>query len=131
MNIILKCQSIARNIFNDLGSGFDETIYQKAFEVELRLNKLRYENIKIIPISYKGFNIGEGKLDLMVYTHMDILVIELKAIKEKMSPKEETQLCKYMTLLNISKGLLINFPQAGRRIIPTEPEFVILPKLIL
>jgi len=124
MTTIELCKELASEIFNDLGSGFDEPIYQKAFEVSLRIRSIPYESQKIIPITYRGYNVGEGKIDLLIHLD-DNLVIELKAIVT-ISPKDETQLKKYMELTNIHKGLLINFPQFGtakkeRSII--EPEY--------
>ena len=122
------CQDIARDIFNDLGSGFDECIYQRAFEVSLRLEGIRYENKRVIPVYYRAFSIGDGEADLIVYDgEGHSVIIELKAIGAGLSPKEETQLKKYMELLTIEAGLLINFPQAGRKGIPDEPEFITLP----
>jgi len=125
--LINKCQDIARDIFNNLGSGFDECIYQRAFEVSLRLEGIRYENKRVIPVFYRDFNIGDGEADLIVYDgEGQIVIMELKAIGAGLSPKEETQLRKYMELLEIKAGLLVNFPQAGRKGIPDEPEFIIL-----
>ena len=126
-NLVERCKGMAVDIYNELGSGFDEPVYQKAFEVCLRLAGLKYENLKIVPIYYQGFNIGEGKLDILVHDGDDKLVVELKAIGSVLSPKEETQLRKYMELENIEDGLLINFPQAGRKGIPDEPEFITIP----
>ena len=128
MNLIDKCKSIACEIFNDLGSGFDEPVYQKAFEVSLRLEGIQYENQKIIPIFYKGFNIGEGKIDLIPQCNNELLIIELKAIVS-ISPKDVTQLKKYMELTNAKQGLLINFPQVGtskKENIIQEPEIITL-----
>ena len=124
--MIKKCKEIAIDIFNELGSGFDECIYQKAFEVALRLEKLHYENQRILPIFYKKFNIGEGKPDLVVNNGKEKLVVELKATGSSLSPKEEIQLKNYLRVLNIKKGLLINFPQPGRKDIPETPEFRIV-----
>ena len=107
-----------------MGSGFDECIYQRAFEVALRLKGIHYENKKILPVYYKGFNVGDGELDLLVYEDKDKVIIELKAIGAGLSPKEETQLRKYMELEGVESGLLINFPQAGRKGISDEPEFI-------
>lgn len=125
-NLIDKCQRIAKEIYNELGSGFDEPVYQKAFEVSLRLEGVKYENLKIIPIFYKGYNIGEGKLDLLVYAGQEKLILELKAINTTLSPKEETQVKKYMDLLCLSTGLLINFPQAGRKGLSDTPEIIVV-----
>lgn len=126
--LIEKCKDIAIDIYNELGSGFDETVYQKAFEVCLRLEGMKYENLKIIPIYYKGFNIGEGKLDILVYDGGKKLVLELKAINSALSPKEESQVRKYIELLGLDTGLLINFPQAGRKGSSDTPEMIVIDK---
>ena len=129
MELIEKCKAIACEIFNDLGSGFDEPIYQKAFEVALRLDGTTYENQKIVPIFYKGYNIGEGKIDLLIHFETENLIIELKAIVA-ISPKDTTQLKKYMELTGINNGLLINFPQVGtakKGCLVQEPEIITLP----
>lgn len=123
MNLTEQCQLIAREVFNTLGSGYDEKIYQKAFEAELRLLNIRYENTKIVPVTYKGFNVGEGIIDLIVYSDKDSIILELKAIASTLSGKEETQLMGYMKTLQVQTGLLINFQQAGRKETPDEPEF--------
>jgi GxxExxY protein len=126
--LIELCKTISGEIFNELGSGFDECIYQKAFEVSLRLANIKYENQRVIPVFYRGFNIGDSKLDLVVYNDSEVLIIELKAIASLLSPKEETQLKKYMELLKIPQGILVNFPQPGRKGGVDSPEFVELPK---
>ena len=127
-SLVEKCKCIAIDIYNELGSGFDEAVYQKAFEVSLRLEGVKYEDLKIVPIYYRGFNIGEGKLDLLVYAGDDRLVVELKAIGSSLSPKEETQVRKYMDLLKLNAGLLINFPQAGRKGNSDAPEMIVIDK---
>ncbi len=124
--MIKKCQKIAKDIFNELGSGFPEIIYQKAFEVALRLEKIHYESQRIIPVFYKNFNIGEAISDLIINDGKGKFIIELKATSTKISPKEETQLKKYMETLNIKKGLLINFPQPDSKGVPENPEFRIV-----
>lgn len=128
--LIDKCKSIACDIFNDLGSGFDEPTYQKSFEVALRIEGILYENQKIVPILYKGFNVGEGKIDLLLHSGNEHLIVELKAILS-ISPKEITQLKKYMELTKINRGILINFPQVGtskKGVIVQEPEFTLIPE---
>jgi len=125
--MIEKMIEMAREIYNNLGSGFDECVYQKAFEVSLRQAGIKYENQRIIPIYFKGFNIGDSKLDLVVHSTNESVVLELKAIGSSLSAKEETQLKKYMECSNITKGLLINFPQVGRKNNTNEIEVVSIP----
>lgn len=124
--MIPKIKSIAKDIFNELGSGHQECIYQKAFEVALRLEGIAYESQKVVPIYYKKYNVGEGYTDLIINDGKGKIIIELKAVGSSLSNKEETQLRKYMNVLNISKGILINFPQPDSKKTPDEPEIRII-----
>jgi len=110
MVLLEVLRSLTQDIYDKLGSGFDEVVYQKAFEVGLRLRRIPYEAQRVVPVFYEGFYIGEGKPDLIVGENGDRLVIELKAV-ESVGHKERTQIENYLRVLNISFGLLINFPQ--------------------
>ncbi len=103
-------RALTQDIYDKLGSGFDEVVYQKAFEVGLRLRRIPYEAQRVVPVFYEGFYIGEGKPDLIVGDGTDKVVIELKAV-ESIGHKERTQIENYLRVLNIPYGLLINFPQ--------------------
>jgi GxxExxY protein len=110
MVLLEVLRSLTQDIYDRLGSGFDEVVYQKAFEVGLRLRRIPYEAQRVVPVFYEGFYIGEGKPDLIIGENGDRLVIELKAV-ESVGHKERTQIENYLRVLNISLGLLINFPQ--------------------
>jgi GxxExxY protein len=103
-------RSIAQDVYDKLGSGFDEVVYQKAFEVALRLRGIPYEAQRVVPIFYEGFYVGEGKPDLIVGPSEQRLVIELKAV-ESTGHKERMQIENYLRVLDLPSGLLINFPQ--------------------
>jgi GxxExxY protein len=103
-------RALTQDIYDKLGSGFDEVVYQKAFEVGLRLRGIPYEAQRIVPVFYQGFYIGEGKPDLIVGDGTERVVIELKAV-ESVGHKERAQIENYLRVLNIALGLLINFPQ--------------------
>ncbi len=103
-------QALTQDIYDKLGSGFDEVVYQKAFEVGLRLRSIPYEAQRIVPVFYEGFYIGEGKPDLVVGNGTEKVVIELKAV-ESVGHKERIQIENYLRVLNVPLGLLINFPQ--------------------
>jgi GxxExxY protein len=103
-------RALTQDIYDQLGSGFDEVVYQKAFEVGLRLRGIPYEAQRIVPVFYQGFYIGEGKPDLIVGDGTEKVVIELKAV-ESVGHKERTQIENYLRVLNVPFGLLINFPQ--------------------
>jgi GxxExxY protein len=108
--LIEVLRALTQDIYDKLGSGFDEVVYQKAFEVGLRLRGIPYEAQRIVPVFYEGFYIGEGKPDLVVGDGADRVVIELKAV-ESVGHKERTQIENYLHVLKLSFGLLINFPQ--------------------
>jgi GxxExxY protein len=108
--LIEVLRALTQDIYDKLGSGFDEVVYQKAFEVGLRLRGVPYEAQRIVPVFYEGFYIGEGKPDLIVGNGADRVVIELKAV-ESVGHKERAQIENYLQVLSLSFGLLINFPQ--------------------
>jgi GxxExxY protein len=108
--ILEVLRALTQDIYDKLGSGFDEVVYQKAFEVGLRLRGIPYEAQRIVPVFYQGFYIGEGKPDLIVGNGTEKVVIELKAV-ESVGHKERTQIENYLRVLDIPFGLLINFPQ--------------------
>lgn len=110
MVLLEVLRSLTQDIYDKLGSGFDEVVYQKAFEVGLRLRRIPYEAQRTVPVFYEGFYIGEGKPDLIVGENGNRLVIELKAV-ESVGHKERAQIENYLRVLDISLGLLINFPQ--------------------
>ena len=110
MMIIEVLRALTQDIYDQLGSGFDEVVYQKAFEVGLRLRRIPYEAQRIVPVFYEGFYIGEGKPDLIVGEGTEKVVIELKAV-ESVGHKERAQIENYLRVLDLPLGLLINFPQ--------------------
>ena len=106
--VINQIKKLAEEVYGELGSGFDERVYQKAMEVGLRLAKIRYENQKVVELKFRDHYVGEGYPDLIVNLNGVKLVVELKAVN-KVGGKEENQTKSYMRILNIPYGLLINF----------------------
>jgi GxxExxY protein len=106
MNAIVE---YANTIYDTLGSGYSERVYHNAMEVMLRQNGTPYETERVITIDYRGHTIGNLRADLIVDKS---IVVELKAVKT-LNDANRTQLKKYIELLGITKGILINFPQPG------------------
>jgi len=104
---------IAKDLYNELGEGYQECIYHKAFEVGLRINNINYESKSIIPVFYKGYNVGEQEIDLIIRIPKNEMIVELKA-EPQIIDDFKAQLHKYMKLLKASNGLLINFTQCGK-----------------
>lgn len=123
--MIDKIKKIAEEVFETLGSGYNEEVYEKAMEVGLRLAKIPYENQRVLPIFYKNFAVGTSRPDLIV---KDIdggekIILELKATSTSTGIKEEVQLQKYLQVLKMKKGIIINFPQTNKDGPGVEIEF--------
>jgi GxxExxY protein len=98
-----------------LGSGFDESVYDKAMQVGFRLAGIKYESQKVIELTYKDHYVGEGYPDFVVNLNGTKCVVEIKAVGNKLGLPEEQQLKNYMKILKIKYGLLINFQQPSRK----------------
>ena len=96
----------AIEVHRELGPGLLESIYQRAMEVELRLQALSFVAQKPLPVCYKGFSLGDDMF--MDFVVEDRLVVELKAV-ESLTGMHEAQLLTYLKLGKIHTGLLLNF----------------------
>lgn len=99
---VIKC---AIEVHKILGPGFVENIYEKALISEMKQNDLRVEQQVLIPIVYKGKNVGEHRLDLLVE---DEVIVENKAVKE-FEDIHQVQILSYLKATNKKIGLLINY----------------------
>jgi GxxExxY protein len=101
------------DVHRELGSGFLESVYQEALEVELARCKISYEPQKSIRIVYKGEPVKkEFVADLVRYGK---IIVELKA-QDSLSGKEEAQIPNYLKATGMNLGLIINFgshPELG------------------
>jgi len=126
--MIPKIKQLAKDVFDVLGSGYEEAVYEKAMEVALRLEKIPYENQRVLPVFYKNFAVGMSRPDLIINDTKgkEKIVIELKAVPSKLGKKEEIQLKKYLETLKMKKGILINFPQTTKDGPGIEVEFKVV-----
>jgi GxxExxY protein len=88
-----------------LGPGFLESVYERALCVELTLRAVPYRRQVPVTVGYKGHDVGESCLDLLV---ADRLVVELKAV-EILAPIHWVQVRSYLKATSRHLGLLINF----------------------
>ena len=94
-------------VYNELGSGFLESVYEAALSIVLKEYGLMVECQKEIPVIFRGQNLGLFRADLVIN---DKVILELKAAKT-LSPVHEAQLLNYLKATDIEVGLLINFGQ--------------------
>lgn len=111
MDLINKLIEISNDIYSSIGPGYNEVIYHKAFEVALRLNGINYQSEVITPLFYKGYNIGHGRVDIIVG---NLIIIELKALSNFNSDTANIQIKNYMNNYSITQGLIINFGQSSK-----------------
>ena len=93
-------------VYNTLGPGLLESVYEEALCYELANRGLHYERQKRVPLNYKGQELSSDlRLDILVE---DQIVIELKAV-EDIKAVFYKQLKTYLKLTNLKLGLLVNF----------------------
>jgi GxxExxY protein len=94
-------------VYNALGYGFNEKVYENALFIELIEIGFRVKKQEPINVFYNGKLVGEYYADLIV---ADCVIIELKAIASLCSANE-AQLLNYLKATKIEVGLLLNFGQ--------------------
>jgi GxxExxY protein len=95
----------AFEVYNVLGYGFLEKVYQLAMQVELQARGFKADTESEILVKYKGVKVGLYKADLWVN---DCVIVELKVAKSYMSD-DEPQLLNELKATGVKVGLLINF----------------------
>ena len=100
------------DVYNALGPGLLESVYEEALVFELRHRGLRVERQMEVPIHYKGNELKTTlRLDLLVENEV---IVELKSVEE-MKPVFAKQLLTYLKLLDKRVGLLVNFNTSNLR----------------
>ena len=93
------------DVYNGLGYGFLEKVYENAFAIELRNHDFTVEQQKDIRVYYRQQLIGQYTADIIVN---DLILLELKANKT-LKPIHEAQLLNYLKATPYEVGLLFNF----------------------
>jgi GxxExxY protein len=111
-------------VYNTLGYGFLEKVYENALAIELRKLGLTVEQQASIKVHYSGTLVGEYFADLLVE---QLVILELKAA-EAIAEEHEAQLLNYLKATEIEVGLLLNFgpkPQFRRKIFSNEQKKIV------
>ena len=117
----------AMEVYNNLGRGMAEPIYQEAFALELRMRGMEFEREKKLQLYYK-----DVLLDKTFYADFFYkgIIIELKSVVEIVSD-HRAQLLNYMRITKQDRGILLNFGEKGLHAerylyLPKEDDFVLL-----
>jgi len=113
---IIKC---FYKVYNTLGYGFLEKVYENALRFELRSCGLKVEPQMPITVYYEGQVVGVYFADLVVEQK---IILELKAA-EAICEEHELQLINYLKATEFELGLLLNFgkrPEIRRKIFSNE-----------
>ena len=96
----------AMRVYNTLGPGFLESVYQEALEIEFRKRGIPYERERELKINYGNVVLKQTyKADFICY---DKIIIELKAVQE-LNDAHRSQVHNYLHATRFKLGLLINF----------------------
>lgn len=99
---IIKC---FYEVYNELGPGFLESVYENAFYFLLKKQGLNVEKQLPINVYFRNVKVGEYTADLIVE---EKILIELKSVS-KLTPEHKAQIINYLKATNIDIGLLMNF----------------------
>ena len=97
-------------VYNSLGYGFLEKVYETTLAKELELAGLKVERQRPITVFYHGEIIGEYFADLLIN---DSVIVEIKAVRA-MLEEHEAQLLNYLKATRYEVGLLLNFGQEAK-----------------
>lgn len=103
-------------VYNELGQGFLEKVYEEAMAIALNAKGLDVEQQVAVPVWFRGAKIGSYEADLVV---TGVVLLELKALDSS----HESQLLNYLRSTEIEIGLLLNFgprPQVRRFVFQNE-----------
>jgi GxxExxY protein len=93
-------------VYNVLGSGFLEPVYQEALELELTNRAVPFLAQSTLPITYKGWLLDKKYVaDLICFEQV---IVELKAL-DTLSGRETAQVLNYLKATGLHVGLLLNF----------------------
>lgn len=126
---IYKVVGAAMEVFNALGRGMSEAIYQEALALEMKLKDMEVEREKPLHLYYKDVQLNKVYFADFYYNN---IVIELKSVDD-INSEHRAQLFNYMRVSKQDKGILLNFGEkklrAERYIFDDETDgFILLTK---
>ena len=98
----------AYRVYNKMGFGFLESVYEKCLLIELRKAGLTAETQKPITVQYDGEVVGEFVADMIVE---DTVIVELKSVR-RIVVAHEIQVVNYLVATGKQIGLILNFAES-------------------
>ncbi len=118
-DITEKIIKAAYSVYNTLGFGFLESVYEKSLILELKANGLNTESQKAIEVFYRSEKVGDFFTDILVEGK---IIVELKSVR-KLIEIHEVQLVNYLKATGLEVGLLINFGEKNVQVKRKVKEF--------
>lgn len=103
--ITQKIIGVFYEVYNELGHGFLESVYEKSLEVALNSMSIKVRRQIEIPVSFRGQRVGNFTADMLVE---NCVLLELKAARS-LDTSHTAQLLNYLRATEIEVGLLLNF----------------------
>ncbi|MES2522328.1 MAG: GxxExxY protein [Gemmatimonadota bacterium] len=115
------------HVYNQLGFGLAESVYQSAMDIALSLRAVPCAREVSLTVRFEGHVVGRYRADLIV---ANCVLVETKAV-EKLTSDHEAQVYNYLKIARLRVGLLLNFgPKAqfrrlilpGKKVLPQREE---------
>ena len=100
-----KIIGVFYSVYNELGHGFLESVYEEAMTIALREAGIKVQRQLPLPVWFRGQKVGDFKADMLVE---EAVLLELKCVRV-FEPVHEAQLLHYLKSTEIEVGLLLNF----------------------
>jgi len=104
-NITDKIIRVFYEVYNELGHGFLESVYERSLEIALNSLELKVCRQIQVPVWFRGKPVGDFTADMLVE---DCVLLELKAARA-LDSSHQAQLLNYLRATEIEVGLLLNF----------------------
>jgi GxxExxY protein len=117
------------DVYNELGSGFLESVYVESLAIALLQAGLSVEREKPITVRFRGEVVGKFRADLIV---AEVVLVEAKACR-KLQPIHEAQTLNYLRGTSLEVALLVNFGSRAqfRRLLFDNPLKINHPNVML
>ena len=107
------------DVYNELGHGFLESVYQRSLRLALESAGLTVRNYVKIPVWFRGQRVGMFEGDMLV---QDLVLLELKTAR-CLDRSHYSQILNYLRATDIEVGILLNFglkPEYKRLVLDNE-----------